>query len=97
MLTLALAGLLTLTAPGTQSGAEVSPSRLAPERATPEQRPLLEHLIEGMPEADRNALTDEFLLAEVDAAVQVRAAAPWGARIPEDVFRDAVLPYAPVP
>ncbi|MBI5849645.1 MAG: hypothetical protein HZB39_01180 [Planctomycetes bacterium] len=96
MLTLALAGLLTLTAPKTQSGAEVLPFRLALERATPEQRPLLEHLIEGMPETDRGTLTDEFLLAEVDAAVQARAAAPWGARIPEDVFRDAVLPYAHV-
>lgn len=66
------------------------------ETAPAEQRADLAHLIRGMPESDLRSLSAEFLLAEVAAACAAREAAPWGSRIPDEVFRNAVLPYAHV-
>ena len=88
-------------------GDEVEASLLrAPERADdwrdllaeapPEQRTGLAYLIRDLPEADLRELTPEDLAENVSLAYRARAAVPWGADLPEDVFLDAVLPHASV-
>ena len=70
--------------------------RSALESVPPGDRGALRFLIAGMPTADLRTLSAEFLLDEVAQATSARRAAPWGDRIPDDVFLDAVLPYAHV-
>ncbi len=65
-------------------------------QAAADELPALEFLLAGMPARDRERLDAEFLVGRVREARAARAAAPWGARIPESIFRDAVLPYAHV-
>ncbi|MEZ6197873.1 MAG: transglutaminase domain-containing protein [Planctomycetota bacterium] len=48
----------------------------------------------GMSAADREALSTEFRRENVRLALEARLAAPWGDLVPEEVFLDAVLPYA---
>ena len=66
------------------------------ERVPGEQRNSLEYLLVHMPDRDLRALSADFLLEEVRLAHAVRAEVRWGASIPEDVFREALLPYANV-
>jgi len=61
-----------------------------------EQRASMEWLVERMPEADLRLLDARFLLAHVGGAYTAWKAAPWSPSVPEDIFRDAVLPYASV-
>ncbi|MFO0848353.1 MAG: transglutaminase-like domain-containing protein [Gemmataceae bacterium] len=58
------------------------------------QRAGMAFLVANMPDRDLTALSADFLLTNVRLAYQARADAPWGADIPEDVFLNAVLPYA---
>lgn len=51
-------------------------------------------LIEHMPEADRESLSEEFLMKNLDAAFQARKEFPWAREVPEDLFLNDVLPYA---
>jgi hypothetical protein len=51
-------------------------------------------LIEHMPEADRESLSPEFLIKNLDAAFQARKEFPWAREVPEDLFLNDVLPYA---
>ena len=53
-------------------------------------------LIENMPQRDLQELTAEFLAENVALAYEARDAAPWGSLLPQDVFLNAVLPYAQV-
>lgn len=51
-------------------------------------------LIAHMPERDLNTLGADFLLRDVALAYEAWSDAPWKAQVNEELFRDAVLPYA---
>ena len=51
-------------------------------------------LIAGMPAADLQKLTKDFLLENLRLAFAAREAFPWGKQVPDAVFLDCVLPYA---
>ncbi len=51
-------------------------------------------LVEGMPESDREALKKEFLMMNLDLALEAREEFPWSKDVPEEVFLNDVLPYA---
>lgn len=51
-------------------------------------------LVEGMPRRDRESLTTDFLMNNLDLALKARAEFPWAAKVPEEVFLNDVLPYA---
>ncbi len=51
-------------------------------------------LIEHMPEDDLKTLSAEFLLENCSLAYKALENIPWTSNIPEDIFFDAVLPYA---
>jgi poly(3-hydroxybutyrate) depolymerase len=53
-----------------------------------------QYLVEHMPPKDRESLSAEFLTTNLDLAFQARAEFPWAKQVPEDVFRNDVLPYA---
>ena len=61
-----------------------------------DQRASLEWLVERMPDADLRALDARFLLAHVGGAHAAWKGAPWSALVSEEIFRDAILPYASV-
>ena len=65
-------------------------------RVAPAHREGLAFLVEHMPSEDLRTLKPERILAEVELAYRTRSEVPWGAAIPEEVFRNAVLPYANV-
>lgn len=58
------------------------------------QRPAMAFLLEHLPAADAGRLTAVFLLREVRLAHEARAAVPWGAALPDELFFGHVLPYA---
>lgn len=62
--------------------------------APPQQRGAVAFLLANMPQRDLTTLEKDFLLENVALAYQERASRPWGKQVPEEVFRDAVLPYA---
>lgn len=64
----------------------------APEAARADMQWLIKH----MPEADLRSLRADFLVENLRLALEARAATPWGQAVPEDVWRNAVLPYAQV-
>lgn len=64
--------------------------------APSDQRASMEWLVAHMPEADLAALDAAFLLAHVDGASKAWKSAPWAAQVDEEIFRDAILPYASV-
>ena len=66
--------------------------KLVPE----DQTAGMEWLIEHMPMEDLKTLTAEFLLSNCDLAYQTIENAQWGTDIPEEIFFDAILPYANV-
>lgn len=51
-------------------------------------------LAAGMPQADRKALTAEFLLENLRLALEARKRFAWAAGVPEEIFLNDVLPYA---
>ncbi|MBL9135320.1 MAG: hypothetical protein JNK85_05610 [Verrucomicrobiales bacterium] len=51
-------------------------------------------LVDHMPAKDRESLTSEFLLQNLDLAFRARAEFPWAASVPIDLFHNDVLPYA---
>ncbi len=60
------------------------------------QKRALEWLLPHAPTADLATLDGEFLLAHVDAAWSAWQSAPWKANVDEELFFDALLPYASV-
>lgn len=54
------------------------------------------YLVEHMPRRDREGLRPARLLEEVRLAHVARAAVPWGADLPMEVWRNEVLPYCHV-
>ncbi|MFN0066536.1 MAG: transglutaminase-like domain-containing protein, partial [Limisphaerales bacterium] len=51
-------------------------------------------LVEHMPAKDRETLSAEFLLGNLNLAFKARAEFPWAAAVPEEIFLNDVLPYA---
>ena len=66
------------------------------ERVPESQRPALEFLVTNMPPRDLQSLSAEFLLENVSLAYQALEEAPWGKRIPGELFLNDILPYASV-
>ncbi len=66
------------------------------ESAPRDQRKGMAFLIANMPDGDLRTLRAEFLLENVALAYKARKQVHWGARIPEEVFLNDVLPYANV-
>ncbi|WP_435008879.1 transglutaminase-like domain-containing protein [Tundrisphaera lichenicola] len=64
--------------------------------APPEHREAVGFLVANMPELDLKGLGKDFLLKNVRLAYLAREATPWASKIPEELFFDAVLPYASV-
>lgn len=56
----------------------------------------MEFLVENMPEQDLRSLDAAFLLHHCQAAYRAWREAAWHDQVPEDVFLDAILPYASV-
>jgi transglutaminase-like putative cysteine protease/poly(3-hydroxybutyrate) depolymerase len=65
-------------------------------KAPAEQRAGIAYLVRYLPLRDLKNLAPETLAANVALAYQARAEVPWGPKLPEDVFLDAVLPHANV-
>ena len=53
-------------------------------------------IVDNMPPADRSALTCEFLMENLQLALQARNEFPWAKKVPERLFLNDVLPYASV-
>lgn len=51
-------------------------------------------LVDNMPMHDRSWLSEEFLMTNLDLALQARKEFPWAQKIPETMFLNDVLPYA---
>ena len=51
-------------------------------------------MIERMPLSDLQSMTSNQLIRNVSLAREAHEASPWGKRIPLDIYRDAILPYA---
>lgn len=51
-------------------------------------------LVANMPDADREALSAEFLIENLDLAFRARERFPWAASVPTELFHNDVLPYA---
>ncbi len=63
-------------------------------RCPADQREGLAYLLVNMSAADLKSLHGDFLLRDVALAYRARAATPWGAAVPKELFLRDVLPYA---
>src|SRR4051812_6223844 len=72
--------------------ADINRSELldALKRVPARQRDGMAFLIAHMPERDLRLLSADFLLENVDLAYRARAEAPWGKRVPDDIFLNDV-------
>ncbi len=59
-----------------------------------DQRAGLQWLIERMPHQDLATLSGDFLVEHCTGAYRAWRESPWRASVPQDVFLDALLPYA---
>jgi hypothetical protein len=66
------------------------------DRTPSDQRPALAFLLANMPDIDLQHLSSDLLVENVALATQAKREAPWSAQIPDEVFLDAVLPYASI-
>jgi len=64
--------------------------------AAEEERTAAAFLIAHMPDVDLQSLPADLLVENTRLACEARTEAPWGKDIPEEIFLDAVLPYASV-
>jgi len=60
------------------------------------QRPGMQFLVAHMPQCDLESLSADYLLENTASAYEALDAAPWGERIPPEVFLNDVLPYASI-
>lgn len=74
----------------------VSDLQCAVERAPEDQKGAMRQLLAGMPERDRQSLKADYLLRNTALAFEAKAKAPWGGKIPEDIFINYVLPYSSI-
>lgn len=66
------------------------------EQASPDLKPAVDFLIAYMPSRDIKSLSAEFILQNVELALESRNKVAWGDSIPEAIFLNDVLPYASV-
>lgn len=52
------------------------------------------YLVTHMSDADREFLKADFLMENLELALQARATFPWAKNVPEEIFLNDVLPYA---
>jgi predicted esterase len=64
--------------------------------AQADQRQAMIFLIANMPDKDLRSLKPDFLLDNVELTYKARKQVPWGAKIPDNIFFNDVLPYANV-
>jgi hypothetical protein len=79
-----------------RAGANRAELEKALQTVPPEQRRGMTFLIANMPAPDLKTLHADFLLENVRLAYEARKQVPWGARIPEPIFLNDILPYANV-
>ena len=79
-----------------RSGANREQLEMALTRVEPDQRAGLEWLILRMPEKDLAALDAEFLVENTHHAYEAWQNSPWKDQVSQEVFLDAVLPYASI-
>ncbi len=98
-----MACVLTLSGPDREleaalakAGPNAASLRRALSRCKAEQREDLRFLIVNMPDRDLRTYSGERLLENVNLAREAFEGAPWRDRVPADVYRNAVLPYANV-
>ena len=53
-------------------------------------------LVARMPTSDLQTLTAGYLIENLQLAIEAREASPWKDEVPDEIFLDAVLPYAAV-
>ena len=63
------------------------------EACPPERRPGVAFLVKYLPTRDLESMSPDAMAENVALAYQARDEVAWGARLPEDVFLDAVLPH----
>ena len=51
-------------------------------------------LVEGMPKGDREDLSREFLMTNLDLALRAKKEFSWAKKVPNKIFLNDVLPYA---
>jgi hypothetical protein len=76
-----------LNASGLQHAVELAPD---------DQKSAMRQLLAGMPERDQQTLKADYLLRNVSLAFEAKAKAPWGSKIPEEIFINYVLPYSAI-
>ncbi|MFO0963866.1 MAG: transglutaminase-like domain-containing protein [Phycisphaerales bacterium] len=77
-----------------RAGANGGELKRAVELTPPALRGDMQWLIATMPERDLRELKAEFLVKNLVLADRARREAPWGARLPDELWRQYVLPYA---
>lgn len=75
------------------AGSNAQQLRLALSRLPAEQRPAAEFLLDNMPAVDLAQMPASLLEENVSHAFKARELLPWGAEVPEELFRHYVLPY----
>ena len=58
------------------------------------QRDAMKWLVERMPERDLRSLDADYLIENCRLAFEARESSPWAKAVPQEIFLDAVLPYA---
>lgn len=61
-----------------------------------DQRAGMRFVVAYMPQRDLQTLTADYLLTNVRLAYEAREEAPWGEKIPDEIFFNDVLPYATI-
>ena len=77
-----------------QAGANRPQIELALQKVPANQRAGMEFLVGNMPVIDLQTLTSQFLLDHIAQSYAAFNAAPWKAQIPQQIFLNAILPYA---
>jgi predicted esterase len=68
----------------------------AVSQSADEARAEMRWLIQHMPDSDLRSLKAEFLVKNLQLALHARAATAWAQAVPQDIWRNSVLPYAQV-
>ncbi len=79
-----------------RAGANRPQIEAAIEQIPAEQGAALRWMIAHMPEEDLRTLDSAFLVNNCTRAFAAWRSAPWRADVPEEIFLDAILPYASV-
>lgn len=77
-----------------RAGDNAAELREAIDQVRPEHAASAAFLIAHMPEQDLRAVTADAIIENIGLAHEARARFPWAASIPDDVFRNDVLPMA---